>query len=187
MKKNSNNGKKSNTYSSYNNRPFKVPSPEEMSDDLMTFTFNPKITPLCKIDAYQLDIYYNELINIFASLRYCKVKLYHEISSTGKWHLHGYIKVLNKMKFTLFDLQYLMVHGVFEIDTMFDIDGWKLYVHKQQELMLPILNEYKVPLVINSIDGVLKKIKIDPLFAMAKCSQVEPDMPDSEIDNVNSL
>ena len=165
--------KKVYTYTSYNNRPYKLPSPEEMSDDLMAFTYNPKITPNDK-GRLNMELYYNELIDVFWNLQYSNVKLYHEISATGKWHLHGFIKIHNKMKFTLFDLPLLMQDGVFEIDTIGDMEGWLVYIHKQKQLMDDILKEYKIPLEINSIDGTLKKKKIDPIYSMAKCKQIDP-------------
>lgn len=176
--------KKVNTYNNYNNRPYKLPSPEEMSDDLMSFTYNPKITPLDK-GRLNLDLYYNEIIDIFWNLQYAKVKLYHEISCTGKWHLHGYIKILNKMKFTLFDLPLLMQDGVFEIDTIGDMSGWIVYITKQKVLMEEILKEYKIPYEINSIDGTLKKKKIDPIYSMAKCVKIDP--MEYESDNEKQL
>ena len=182
MKKTPTTTKKSNNYNGYNNRPYKLPSPEEMSDELMSFTYNPKITPTDK-GKINMPLYYNELVQIFRSLQYAKVKLWHEISCTGKWHLHGLIKISNKMKFTMFDFAILQQDGVFEIDTISDYEHWvNVYCNKQQHLMQPILDEYKIPYEINSMEAPLKLKKIDPIYSMAKCPRIEPETSSDDYD-----
>lgn len=171
---------KSGTYSGYNNRPHKLPSPEDMSDELMSFTYNPNFIPPYKNFILDMATYYNELIQLFSSMKYCKVKLYHEISCQGKWHLHGFIKVLDKMKFVLFDLPVLKDKGVFEIDIIGDKDGWNKYIFKQKELMVELLAEYKIPYAIDNIDSKLLLKKIDPLQKMAKCEIIQVELSDNE-------
>lgn len=164
---------KTASYSAFNNRPYKVMSPEDMQDDLMAFTFNPKFIPDYKNFVLDMATYHNELINLFSTLKYAKIKVYHEISCLGKWHLHGFIKITDKMRFTLFDLHYLKDKGVFEIDTIGNMEEWKLYIHKQRDLMLELLQDYKIPYDIDNIDGKLLLKKIDPVLKMAKCKEVD--------------
>lgn len=165
-----------NNYAGYNNRPYKVMSPEDMSDDLMAFTFNPNFTPYDDV-VLDLKTYSNELVEAFKQLKYCKIKLYHEISCNGKWHLHGLIKIIDKMKFTIFDLQILKTHGVFEIDTIGKMEDWfsEAYVFKQKKLMVPLLTEYGIPYSYNTIDDKLYLVKIDPLLKMKKCKKETPE------------
>lgn len=165
---------KKNPYNGYNDRPHKCPAPEDMPDELMTFTYNPNFTPF---DGVIMDMatYSNELVDVFKLLKYCEIKLVHEISSSGKWHLHGYIKIINKMKFVLFDFKILKEHGVFEIDTIADPDKWKEYVYKQKSLMTDLLKEYKIPYSYNTMDDKLYIVKVDPLVKMKKCKKEEPD------------
>lgn len=165
---------KPNGYAGYNNRPHKCPSPEDMPDELMAFTFNPNFTPW---DDKIMDMatYSNELVEVFRQLKYCKIKLYHEISCSGKWHLHGYIQIDNKMKFVLFDYKILQENGVFEIDYINDSQIWKEYVYKQKELMLELLKDYKIPYALNTIDDKLYMVKVDPLVKMKKCKREEPE------------
>lgn len=165
---------KKTPYDGYNSRAYKAIPPEEMSNDLMTFTFNPNFTPW---DEKIMDIttYHNDLMDVFGQLKYCKIKLYHEISSSGKWHLHGFIIITDKMKFTLFDFKILKEHGTFEVDTITDMIKWKEYVFKQRNLMIPLLEEYKIPYEVNTIDGKLLKRKVDPLVKMKKSKKEEPE------------
>lgn len=164
---------KTTTYTGYNNRPYKLPPPEEIIPDvLMAFTYNPSFTPM-EGEIIDMPTYVNELTEVFRKLKYCKIHLAHEISSTGKFHLHGYIKIQNPIKFTLFDFYHLKQDGVLEIDTINDSDVWHTYVYKQKTIMTEFLKEQKVPYEINTIDSKLYTIKIDPLLKMRKCKRVE--------------
>lgn len=164
---------KANAYSGYNNRPHKCPSPEDM-DELMAFTFNPNFTPWDD-KIMDMSTYNNELVEVFSKLKYCKIKMYHEISCSGKWHLHGYIHIDNKMKFTLFDYKVLQDNGVFEIDYINDKNIWKEYVYKQKDLMLELLKDYKVPYAFNTIDDKLYNVKVDAVAKMKRCKKEEPE------------
>lgn len=165
---------KKTPYNGYNNRPYKCISPEDMPDDLLTFTFNPNFTPFDD-NIMDMATYSNELVEIFKRLKYCKIKLVHEISSSGKWHLHGYIQITNKLKCVLFDLRILREHGLYEIDTITDKEIWKNYVYKQKPLMTELLGEYKIPYMYNTMEDKLYIVKVDPLVKMKKCKKEEPD------------
>lgn len=175
-------------YSNYNNRPYKLPPPEEIVPDaVMAFTYNPSFTPTDD-EILDLPTYINELTDVFRKLKYCKLHLAHEISCNAKWHLHGYIKITDVMRFYIFDLKHLKSDGVFEIDTISDPLKWKDYVYKQKALMTDFLASHKVPYEINTIDSKLYIIKVDALLKMRKSKREEPDAipswmppPDSSI------
>jgi len=176
---------KKNPYAGYNNRMHKLPSPEDMIiDALMSFTYNPLITPYDK-DILDMPTYVNELMETFKKLKYCKIKLYHEISSTGKFHLHGYIKIEDPMRFTIFDFPKLKTEGTLEIDIINDTTTWAKYVFKQLHLMKPFCDSQKVPPSIDNIDSKLYVVKVDPLVQMRRCKrdQIELEEFDERLHN----
>lgn len=62
-----------------------------------------------------------EYLSILAKLKYCTYQLWFELSQTGKLHLHGKIKVINKTdvaKFFAYDMCVLTTDTAFEIDTI---------------------------------------------------------------------
>lgn len=166
---------KKTLYSGYNNRPIKAISPEDLILNVdLAFTFNPNFTPY---DDHILDMktYNNELVEVFTKLKYCKIKLVHEISCMGKFHLHGYIQISDRIRFYTTDLQMLKQHGVFEIDTINDKEIWKQYVYKLSTDMKEFCKTEKVPYMLDTISDKLYQCKIDPLQKMRKCKKEEPE------------
>lgn len=162
-------------YAYYNNRPVKLPSPEDIDiNTVMSFTYNPNFTPYDNT-VIDMKTYNNDLVEVFTLLKHCKIRLVHEISSMGKFHLHGYILILHKIKFYTMDLQILKQHGVFEIDFINDADIWKKYVYKLQDDMKQHCKEYGCPYELNTIDDKLYMCKIDPLNKMKKSKKEEPE------------
>lgn len=171
---------KKNPYNGFNNRMHKLPSPEDMdTDKLMSFTFNPLITPYDK-DILDMPTYVNELMDTFKRLKYCRIKLFHEISSTGKFHFHGYIKIEDPMRFTIFDFPKLKPEGTLEIDHINDSAVWAKYALKQVNIMKPFCDSQKVPHTIDNIDGKLYTVKVDPLLQMRKCKREAIELEEFE-------
>jgi len=163
------------TYASFNNRPVKIPSPEDIeTDTLMSFTYNPLITPYDET-VIDMKTYNNDLVETFNKLKYCKIKLVHEISCMGKFHLHGYIIITHKIKFYTTDVKILKENGVFEIDFINDEEIWKKYVYKLKTDMQEHCKEYGCPYQLNTIDDKLYMCKIDPLNKMKKSKKEEPE------------
>lgn len=172
-------------HSVFNNRPVKVLSPEDVvPNTLMAFTFNPSFEPYswASPSIIRYDTYHNRLIDIFKELKYSKVKLYHELSCMGKWHLHGYIIIEKPMEFTLFDLKYLKADATMEIDTIGNPEVWEKYVMKQQPLMQQLLIDQMagIPSFISNMDGAkLLKVKVDKLRKdeeLRICPEPDTDM-----------
>lgn len=163
------------TYASYNNRPIKLPSPEDISlNTLMAFTYNPNFTPYDET-VIDMKTYNNDLVDVFSQLKYCKIKLVHEISCMGKFHLHGYIMITHKIKFYTTDIQILKLHGVFEIDFINDEEIWETYVYKLKDDMKEHCKEYGCPYKLDTIEDKLYKCKVDALTKMKKCKKEEPE------------
>lgn len=54
-----------------------------------------------------------------------------EISPQGRLHFHGYLQILNKLRFYLVVIRNLKGEGIFEIDTIESIKKWNEYITKQ--------------------------------------------------------
>ncbi len=82
------------------------------------------------------------------------VKLYPEMSPTGRVHFHGTIKILKKNIFNFYSL----IHKYIGVkDPTFTLvikqitdDEWKTYITKQKDLIKPVCKEYNIPYPINN-------------------------------------
>lgn len=69
------------------------------------------------------------------NLNYCDLELFPEISSKGRLHLHGYIKIKLVAEFYLHDVAKLVQFGNVEVDTVKDMQVWDTYVRKQVKVL----------------------------------------------------
>ena len=73
-------------------------------------TYNPADQPDYDAPRPLLD-WWGEQKYLFESLKGCAVRLYLEVSKTGRHHWHGFIKILNRIKFCIHDTCRLIKHG----------------------------------------------------------------------------
>ena len=68
-----------------------------------------------------------------------------EFSPAGRLHFHGYIKILNKLKFYEYTLNKLTEQYQYEIDTIADHEVWETYINKQElDSKIQIGNDFKL-------------------------------------------
>lgn len=172
----------------YRNMAHKCISPEDVIVNTeYAFTFNPSFTPYGSGNRIHLSTYYNELVDVFKSLKYCQIRLYHEISSKGKFHLHGYIKIIDVMDFYILDLPILRKEGTYEIDVINDDDVWKKYVLKGLHIMEPYCKKHKMPYELCNYDGYkILYVKKDALQNITKKDLIT-DVYDDSDDDVEKL
>ncbi|UOF82064.1 rep protein [Circoviridae sp.] len=74
--------------------------------------------------------------------------VYPEVSSKGRLHWHGFIKVYDKVNFYLFDIPNIIRKGTLVIREMNDEDSWLEYVTKHREFHTYIRehNYTKIPI-----------------------------------------
>lgn len=107
--------------------------------DEYSFSFNPEDQPIfdkwynVKINGLKFFSEKNE--NVLVTLRFCEVRVQMEVSSKGRLHYHGYIRIENVPKFIIHDLAKLRHYGTYEIDIIKDKDIWRTYVDKQKHFM----------------------------------------------------
>lgn len=108
------------------------------TDVYYTFNFNPSVQPyytgggMFKSDAFVE--WYSQIIHLLNKLKHCVFQLNLEISPTGRFHFHGFIRMKDIVEFYVEDLAYLKDHA-FEIDTIKEATVWCKYVYKQKELV----------------------------------------------------
>lgn len=166
----------------YNNRKHKILAPEEMSlEQWYTFTYNPETQPRRPNMMIDLISWHNGMDHKFKR-KYCQIEAVPEISSNGRFHYHGLIKITNIMKFYIEDLPVLRDGATYEIDTISDMTAWKTYMYKQQYLMEPLTKEYGIPYTYYS--HKIMKVKTTPLqnvhFEELIKYKLEDINPDSE-------
>lgn len=103
-------------------------------DTLYTFSYNPKYQPhqdmFGRMDINNLEQWEKDICKKLKSLKYCKFNLTLDISSGGRLHYHGYIKILNLVSFYFHDIHILQYEGTYEIDIITDPACWYNYVKK---------------------------------------------------------
>jgi len=78
-----------------------------------------------------------------------KYKLYPELSSKGRFHLHGYITVMNKIEFYLFSVPYMLSRCTIVIKELKDEDKWDEYIHKQNDFHNYVQNQCLIEVPID--------------------------------------
>lgn len=126
-----------------NNDHHELLSYEELQDGgIYAFTYNPIDQPKEGPQGY-MDWFYSQK-QFFEKFQYCKFRLYVEVSKKGRWHFHGLIKIVNRLRFTIKDIKNLMPFGhicVRHIRSMDDFVNWLAYCHKQQLELQEYLTE----------------------------------------------
>lgn len=106
-----------------------------------SFSYNPQAQPMLeainKVDPFgcNLQDWYKEEISSFCRLKYCDIECRLEISSRGRFHVHGRIRVKDVIRFFSVDLRRMQARGSYEIDRINDPIKWDLYCRKQSEVM----------------------------------------------------
>lgn len=154
-------------YSSSGSNRYSCISPELMkTDTLYTFTWNLKEQPttISKGRSFiYLRDYYNMVIRRLNLLNHCSIKLYPEISSSGRFHFHGTIKINDIALFMLLDLPFLKEKATYEIDVINDMAKWETYIWKSDHIMKPLCDSFKLPYTWRSGD---KQVKLDAITAL---------------------
>lgn len=125
-----------------NKAKFSAPPPERIDPErIYSFSFNPQSQPLFErfynVKLNTLSSWSDEQEQIFKSLKHASVEICQEISSRGRLHYHGYIKIHNVIPFYLTSLKHIAHYGTYEIDEINDNEKWAKYVSKQESLMKP--------------------------------------------------
>lgn len=149
-------------FSGYNNRPHKMPDPKLMHiNTKYALSLNAGSQPFEYLehnDTHKGDIqiYTNEILKKIKLCTNAEIEVYPEISSSGRWHYHGYIVIKNLAKFLLFDFNYLKQYFCFEIDTIGDIEEWTIYVNKGSHYMEEYCKESDIPYKITTTTKPIK-------------------------------
>lgn len=76
----------------------------------------------------------SDLCKLFSPFSCCSAEVYMEVSSGGRIHFHGVIKIKEIMEFYLFALPELQEYGTLEIDKINNPEIWEAYCTKQCHL-----------------------------------------------------
>lgn len=131
----------------YHNKKHVHPSYEDFVDGaLYAFTYNPIDQPNVSSDDGSPEYsWYCFMKNFFKNYKTFRVQLYIEISTTGRWHLHGYLHLLNRFLFCMKDLKSLQQYGTVAIKPIDNYIEWHAYCVKQQtEMQLFLQDSFKI-------------------------------------------
>lgn len=128
---------------------FKCLKPEETSVGIKySFTYNLSDDwlpfPDDTLNHAKMVQWFDSVKGILEGLKGCGVTMYPEFSQRGRLHFHALLVITSKHKFFLHDVNYLMGHGNFEMDTINDPQIWDLYCRKNQEDMYDYFAELKM-------------------------------------------
>lgn len=123
------------------NMKYKCIKPEDVkTDQLLSFSFNPVMQPsftsFYKMKLNNLKDWSEQQQSFFRSLKYCNIMCYTEISSGGRLHMHGWIMILDPVRFYLSTIRHIRENGTYEIDVINDNVVWTSYVFKMKKQML---------------------------------------------------
>lgn len=175
------------SYKGYNNRPHKIPDPKLLKiDELYSLSLNPGSNPVNyvpKNDTFQYNyrVYTNKIINIINKCKNCKITMYPELSSSGKYHYHGYITILNIAYFMLYDIHILKQYSCFEIDIINDSKIWSEYVFKGKHYMEIFCKDEKIPYKLITNMNTIGLKEEDKLF---NASYDFEDFDDIDVDDL---
>lgn len=117
------------------NCPHKSPAPEVMVvGKEYAFSYNPDMLIDPKDTGTDYCIRARRFIVTNLRLRYSTIDIIPEISSQGRIHFHGTIKLGSIVSFFLEDIPVLKKHGTYEIDVINNPDTWTVYVMKFYEV-----------------------------------------------------
>lgn len=144
-----------------------APPMEKMSnEDLYTITLSPpdeRHNQMLKNEV-QTEVHYRHVIDkhmlaLQKGLRNVKLlKLYPELSPTGRLHYHGYIMLKDVFMFYYADQYALQQIGSYEIDTIGDtvedMEKYDKYCKKQEAIMRPYIennSNWEYPIMVRTL------------------------------------
>lgn len=99
------------------------------------------------------DKFYDGFVNWFnENIRFCHLTLNLEISSKGRLHWHGILKVKDVARFYMYDVPEILLKNTFVVKEIrealegSEYESWDAYCHKQQPLFPDYQNVKFIPL-----------------------------------------
>lgn len=140
------------------------------------FSFNPLLQPNFA-RALGVKDWFDQMNNLFSHIcSNSKFRMYVEISSTGRWHLHGIIVISDQYGFYTKDVKSLIDQGSSCMKVIEDINIWEEYMLKQQIFMQKALHD--------ELFGPL--IKITNLIFCGRYKTDDSDQPIGPLNSLNS-
>jgi len=110
-----------------------VPKPEKMREGrTYAFTVNPEAQYFDDVDRIERM---RRRIKFLLNSTFISYRLYMEISSGGRLHFHGYVKVRGIREFYNTYLPFIEKHATIDIEEITNDEGWEDYIIKQCPLM----------------------------------------------------
>lgn len=188
MKKNLTSTKKPGSYNGYNNRPHKIPDPKLLKiNTKYALSLNPSAKPIQYVEKndtfkYNFRHYHNTILNKINKCNNCIIDIIPELSSSGKYHYHGYITIINLAYFMLMDVCILRQYFAFEIDIINDSKVWEEYVNKGSHYMESFCISEKIPYKIKTGDKPVKLRDEDKLFDQSYEWDEDVDYGEEDLD-----
>lgn len=130
---------------------------------IYAFTWNPLQQPILT-DPLGVSDWYHTQREFLTTLKGCSLRMFIEVSKKGRWHFHGFIKIIDRLRFSIYAAPKLCEYGASKMDILHTTDDyakWLIYCNKQQNEMNDLLTEHlfcvldKKALAQRNPDGVI--------------------------------
>lgn len=98
------------------------------------FTYNPMQQPILT-DSLGIKDFFLIMKDFFLSLKGCRVRMFMEVSKTGRFHFHGFLKMTDRLAFSIHTAPRLIERGSSKLGIFSNMDSyvrWLIYCNKQQ-------------------------------------------------------
>jgi len=142
-----------------NNSRWKCLKPEDMTPDTdYSITLNPQLQYFD--DADRINKIYVETFKMLCAWSAWSGTLQMEVSSNGRLHWHGVIRIKDIKKFYVDIVPCLQARYSYEIDTIQDMETWMKYCTKQKHILdHKLVIQYVSPLIVKPIPKYFRQSK----------------------------
>lgn len=104
-------------------------SPENMENNgTYAFTYNPQEQPRHDL-AMGFKEWWSDQLSMFKSFKGASLRLFLEVSKTGRHHFHGFLYIKNRVNFVVFDVPKLQRNGSSKVEAFAYKEGENMYDH----------------------------------------------------------
>ena len=124
-----------------------------------TLNVNDKIIKNIFLEDY--NIYKKCLDHLYSGIQGLELQCFPEYSQAGRFHVHGVLIFRNVIAVARFyaGIPHLNQKGNVKVDTISDVDVWKIYLLKQKHIMAPMCKLHNVSYMMDIGAKQIKEVK----------------------------
>lgn len=164
------------------------------SNDIYAFTFNPCDEYQHFGDPRRIQLCINDMLTVLSDSRIYSLRLWPELSPKGRYHVHGFLRIIDPNCFYMFTIHSWLNKGTVVIKRqseacIHDINGklcmWEDYCKKQEQFHKYVIQKlaYKLPFSMGYID--IEDIPaVDPSELVLEMNQEYDFIFDNEVERI---